>query len=124
MFSGGQPGTSMPRCSPIWASTSLISFSDLRPKFGVRSISASDFWTVTLGGDIALAGGNSEFHADFRALVEGADLQVGIEHHDVADGLDVTGGDDTRTGLLDDHALGAFALHLDRDVLDVEHDVG
>ena len=23
-----------------------------------------------------------------------------------------------------DHALGAFALHLDRDVLDVEHDVG
>ena len=41
MFSGGQPGTSMPRCRPICASTSLISLSDLRPKFGVRSISAS-----------------------------------------------------------------------------------
>ena len=34
MFSGGQPVTSMPRCRPICASTSLISFSDFRPKFG------------------------------------------------------------------------------------------
>jgi hypothetical protein len=80
--------------------------------------------TVTLGGDIALAGGDRELHADFRALVQRADLQVGIEHHDVADGLDVAGGDGARAGLLHDHALGAFALHLDRDVLDVEHDVG
>ena len=45
MFSGGQFGISMPRCRPIWASTSLISFRDLRPKFGVRSISASVFCT-------------------------------------------------------------------------------
>ena len=44
MFSGGHPGTSMPRCRPISARTALISFSDLRPKFGVRSISASVFW--------------------------------------------------------------------------------
>src|ERR1019366_8552335 len=65
-----------------------------------------------------------EFHADFRALVEGADLQVRIEHHDIADGLDIAGGDDARALLLHDHALGAFALHLDRDVLDVQHDVG
>src|SRR5690625_418653 len=43
IFSGGQLGTSIPRCSPMLASTSLISFSDLRPKFGVRSISASVF---------------------------------------------------------------------------------
>ncbi|KIU34291.1 hypothetical protein SR39_11190 [Methylobacterium radiotolerans] len=37
-------GMSMPRCRPMPASTSLISLSDLRPKFGVRSISPSDFW--------------------------------------------------------------------------------
>ncbi len=45
MFSGGQPGISMPRRRPIDDRTSLISLSDLRPKFGVRSISASVFWT-------------------------------------------------------------------------------
>lgn len=43
MLSGGQLGTSMPRCSPMEAKTSLISFRDLRPKFGVLSISASVF---------------------------------------------------------------------------------
>ena len=48
----------------------------------------------------------------------------GIEHDDVANGLDVAGGDSARALLLHDHALGAFALHLDRDVLDVQHDVG
>src|SRR6185437_8642284 len=80
--------------------------------------------TVALGGDVALAGGDGELHADLGALVQRADLQIRIEHHDIADGLDVTGGDDARTLLLHDHALGAFALHLDRDVLDVEHDVG
>jgi hypothetical protein len=50
--------------------------------------------------------------------------QVGVEHLDVADGLDVAGGDGARALLLHHHALGAFALHLDGDVLDVEHDVG
>jgi hypothetical protein len=45
IFSGGQPGMSMPRRRPMLASTSLISLRLLRPKFGVRSISASVFWT-------------------------------------------------------------------------------
>src|SRR5690606_30621504 len=45
MFSGGHPGMSMPRRRPIELRTSLISFRLLRPKFGVRSISASVFWT-------------------------------------------------------------------------------
>ena len=45
MFSGGQPDTVMPSDRPMEASTSLISFSDLRPKFGVRSISCSVFCT-------------------------------------------------------------------------------
>src|ERR1700724_3493551 len=79
---------------------------------------------VALGGDIALAGRDRELHAYFGTLVQRANLQVRIEHHDIADGLDVAGGDDARALLLHDHALGAFALHLDRDVLDVEHDVG
>ena len=43
---------------------------------------------------------------------------------DVADGRDVARGHDAGTVLLHHHALGAFALHLDGDVLDVEDDVG
>jgi hypothetical protein len=42
-------------------------------------------------GDIALAGVDGELHADFRALVEGADHMLGVEDLDVADGLDVAG---------------------------------
>jgi hypothetical protein len=44
MFSGGQPDVHA-EAQAIDESTSLISLSDLRPKFGVRSISASVFWT-------------------------------------------------------------------------------
>ena len=80
--------------------------------------------TVAVGGDIALAGIDGELHADLGALVEMAEHQLRIEDHDVADGLDVARGDDARTLLLHHHALGAIALHLDGDVLDVEHDVG
>ena len=79
---------------------------------------------VALGRDIALAGIDRELHADLGALVERAQDEVGIEHDGVADGLDVAGGDRARSLLLHHHALGAFALHLDGDILDVEHDVG
>ena len=48
----------------------------------------------------------------------------GLRIYDVADGLDVAGGDRARALLLHHHALRAFALHLDGDVLDVEDDVG
>jgi hypothetical protein len=45
IFSGGHPGMSMPSLRPMLASTSLISLRLLRPKLGVRSISASVFCT-------------------------------------------------------------------------------
>src|ERR1700694_4264986 len=79
---------------------------------------------VALGGHIALAGVHGEFHADLGAVVERAQHQVRIEDADVADRLDVPGRDLARPLFLHHHALGAVALHLDGDVLDVEHDVG
>ena len=79
---------------------------------------------VALGRHVALAGVDRELHADLGALVERAEHEVGVEHLDVADGLDVAGGHGAGALLLHHHALGAFALHLDGDVLDVEHDVG
>jgi hypothetical protein len=53
-----------------------------------------------------------------------ADHVIRIEDHDVTHHLDVAGRDRARAGLLHHHALRALALHLDGDVLDVEHDVG
>src|SRR5262249_45599569 len=79
---------------------------------------------VTLGRHVALAGIYGELHSDLGALVEGAQHEVRVEHDNVADGLDVAGGDGAGPLLLYYHPLGAFALHLDGDVLDVEHHVG
>ena len=64
MLSGGQSSTSMPRCRPIPDSTSLISFKDLRPKFGVRSISASVFWIRSNINDIVVLKADRRHHPD------------------------------------------------------------
>ncbi len=80
--------------------------------------------TVTLGRHIALAGVDGELHADLGALVERAEHEVRIENDDIADRLDVARSDRAGTLLLHDHPLGTFALHLDGDVLDVEHHIG
>ena len=89
----------------------------------MRPIGASS-GTIALGRDVALAGVDRELHADLGAFVEMAQHEIGIEDHDIADGLDVAGGHDRRALLLEHHPLRAFALHLDGDVLDVEDDVG
>src|ERR1043165_8928290 len=44
-FGPGQLSSFIPSCRPISARSSLISLSDLRPKFLVLSISDSVFWT-------------------------------------------------------------------------------
>jgi hypothetical protein len=49
---------------------------------------------------------------------------VGVQDLDVADRLDVTSADNARALLAHDHALGAVAVHLDGDFLDVQDDVG
>src|SRR5262249_40704249 len=78
---------------------------------------------IALGGDIALAGIDRELHADLGALVERTQYQLGVEHDDVAYGLNVAGGDRARSLLLHHHALGSVALRFDGGVLDVAHDV-
>src|SRR5262245_1812322 len=79
--------------------------------------------TITLGGDITLAGVDRKLHADLGTLIQRTQDEVGVEDDDVTHGLNVASGDRARALLLHDHALGAVALHLDGDVLDVEHDV-
>src|SRR5208283_3950412 len=81
------------------------------------------FRPVAVGGDIAFARRDREFHADFGALVEGANHEIRIEDRNIAGGSDIGGGDLAGTLFLENHALGAFARHLERDVLDIEHNI-
>src|SRR5208282_6510268 len=73
---------------------------------------------VAFGRHITLAGRDREFHADFSALVQRAQYEIGIEHDNIADGLDIARGHRSRTLLLHHHTLGPVALHLDGDILD------
>ena len=52
------------------------------------------------------------------------DHQILVHHFDIAGNRDVTGFDFSRTGRAELQPLGAFALHPQRDLLHVEHDVG
>ena len=52
-----------------------------------------------------------------------ADDQIGVHHLDVAGRSDHARGDFGRAGRRKLEALGPFALHAQRDLLDVEHDV-
>ena len=79
---------------------------------------------VALSRNVSFARVDREFHTDLGTLVERAKYQVRIENHDVADSLDVAGSNRARSLLFHHHSFRAFALHLDGDVLDVEHHVG
>ena len=50
--------------------------------------------------------------------------QIGVHHLDIARHGDVAGLDFGRAGRGELEALRPFALHADRDLLHVEHDVG
>ncbi len=80
--------------------------------------------TVGDRGDIALTDIGGQLHVERRALVEVADHQVGVHHLDVARHRDVARLDVGRAGRRELETLRAFALHLERDLLHVEHDVG
>ena len=48
---------------------------------------------------------------------------LGVEDFDVRRGLDLAGGDGAGAGRLQRHALGAFGVHAQGELLDVEDDV-
>src|SRR3546814_5211291 len=89
-------------------------------------VCSSDLVDRTVGGrgDIALAGVGNEFHVQRRTVVEVADDMVRVHHLDVARHHDVAGLDGRGTGRRKLEPLRAFAFHLERDLLHVEHDVG
>ena len=80
--------------------------------------------TVGDSGDIALAGVSRDFHVERRAIVEVANHEIRVHHLDVASDSDVACLHSGRAGSRELHALRAFAFHPQRNLLDVEDDVG
>ena len=79
---------------------------------------------VGSGRDIALPDVGGQLHVERRALVEVTDQQIGVHDLDVARRRDHTRGHIDRARRRQLEALGPLALHADRELFDVEDDVG
>ena len=90
----------------------------------MRPIGASS-GRLSVAGRVALAGLDRQLHRDLGAVVERADQMVGIQDLDV---VRRSRSCSARTSpgplALEPHALRPFAMHAQRDALDVEDDVG
>ena len=79
---------------------------------------------VLVGRDVAAAALEAHLHVDLAAFADGADVDVLIEDLDVAVGFDHAGGDDAGLVGAQVERLGAVAVELERNLLEVEDDVG
>ena len=79
---------------------------------------------VLVGRDVATAALEAHLHVDLAAFGDGADVDVLVEDLDVAVGLDHAGGDDAGLVGAEVEGLGAFAVELEGNLLEVEDDVG
>ena len=75
-------------------------------------------------GDVALAEVDGELHAQLHAVIQRADHQFRVHDVDVVAGLDLAGAHLARAGGGQRHPLRPFAVHPQRELLDVQHDVG
>ena len=82
------------------------------------------FRAVDAGRLVALAQVDGELHAQLHPVVQGADDQFGVHDVDVVARLDLPGADFARTGGGQRHPLRPLAVHPQRQLLDVQHDVG
>ena len=79
---------------------------------------------VLLSRNIAAAGSHRNLHGQAGIAHQSSDMQVGIQDLDFAVCVDVTGLDFALAGSLDVDRLGAVAMQLGNDALDVQHDLG
>ncbi len=79
---------------------------------------------VLVGRDVATAALETHLHVDLAAFADGADVDVLVEDLDIAVGFDHAGGDDASLVGAEVEGLGAFAVELERNLLEVEDDVG
>ncbi len=78
---------------------------------------------VPVGGHIAPALAQGQFHVQGGVGAQGGDEQIRVEDLHLAVRLDVPGGDFALAAGLDIHPLGAVAVQLGDDLFDVEDDL-
>ena len=79
---------------------------------------------VLVGGDVAAATLEAHFHVELAALRERGEIDVLVEDLDVAVGFDHAGGDHAGLVGAQVERLGAFAVELEGNLLEVQDDVG
>ncbi len=79
---------------------------------------------VLVGGDVTAAALEAHLHVELAAFADGADVDVLVENLDVGVSLDHAGGDDARLVRMQVERLRAVAVELERNLLQVEDDVG
>ena len=80
--------------------------------------------TIALGGDVAFARVDRELDANARAVIEIADHEIRIEDVDVGERLDLACLHFARAFGLEHEALRTVGVELQRQLFDVQHDVG
>ncbi len=79
---------------------------------------------VAVGGDVTAPAFQAHFHVQLPAFADGRDVDVLVENFHVAIGFDHARGDDARLIRAQVDGLGAIAAELERDLLQVQDDVG
>src|SRR5580658_4216926 len=79
---------------------------------------------VLVGRDVPTTALEAHLHIDAAAFGDRADVDIGIENLDVRVSLDHARGDDARLVDVKVEGLGAVAVELERNLLQVEDDVG
>jgi len=79
---------------------------------------------IAVGGNVAAAAFEAHFHVELAAFAYGCDVDLFVENLDIAIGFDGGAGDHSRLVGAQIDRLGAVAGKLERDLLQVEDDVG
>src|ERR1700760_772066 len=82
------------------------------------------FVIVAIGGHIAAAALDAHFDGELAAFADSCDVQVAIEHFNIVVGFDLAAHDLARSVYADARDAGPFADHLERNLLQVQDDVG
>ena len=79
---------------------------------------------VLVGRNIAAAALQAHLHVELAALAHGCDVDVLVEHFDIAVGFDHAAGNHTRLIRAQVNRLRTISRQLERNLLQVQDDVG
>jgi hypothetical protein len=78
---------------------------------------------LLIGGDVPAAGGDLHLHVDLPLLVEGGDVEIGVQDLDPGIGLQIAGLQFARARHLETGVELVVGVHLEADLLQVEDDL-